>query len=513
MAETGVAVKRSKIAENTVFLAAASGGGAVFTLVQLAVLSRFLDTNLFGLFVALRGFSLLLATIVLIGIPQVLIRFVPSYESRGERGRATLLFIGSAVVVLLLGILVVSLSGRWAGWMPAGIRDLHPSIDVLFWVALASLALALKMLLYGGFNGLREMRMQMILELTYLAALTVYIAVQRHALGVALLFKAICFLNALVFIAGVPVYILLARRLITDCSAPKGEGIVLPGIVPYWIGSILLSFVALAFTDVDRFVMSSVLPVAVISIFHIASRINGLLKKFLGIPLIAAQPEITRIYEDGRINELVGKIGLFTKGTFVASCFVSGVVAIAGRDIIAVLSGPAYREAYPLLVLLLLAIPVAAVAAPLLATMRALHYMKWAVVCDFVWMVVYFGVFFLLVSVIGVMGMALAHLLAAATQMITAVVISRREGFFFGPVSKLGRVIVTYLVVVSVGIVITTKLGIWASALCIILSPFIGRFLVGRLKVFDASEKEHIVDLIPVGAGKRTIQWVLSMGV
>ncbi len=511
MAEAGVARKRSKIAENTVFLALSGAGGALFTLVQLAILSRFLDTNLFGFFVVLRGFSLLLATIILAGLPQVLIRYIPSYESRGERGKATFMFLASTIVVIVLAVLIFSLSRSWTGWMPSSLRNLHPSGDVIFWMAIASVTLALKMLLYGGFNGLREMRIQMILELTYLAALTVFIAIQRNALDVALLFKAICVLNAIVFISGLPVFFLFVRRLIPTIQVSKDEGIILPRILPYWIGSILLGFVALAFTDVDRFVMASVLPVAAISIFHVASRINGLLKKFLAIPLIAAQPEITRIYEDGRIDELVGKIRLFTKGTFVASCFVSGIIAIAGRDIIAVLSGPVYRDSYQLLLLLLVAIPFAAIAAPLLTTMRSLHYIRWAIVCDFLWMVVYFGTFFLFVPVIGITAIALAHLIAAVTQMFAAVVISKREGFFAGPVSRLGRVIVMYLIVVPAGIVFTAKLGIWASLVCVVLSPIFGKLFLERLDIFDASEKMQIIDLIPVPAGRRAVRWMLFM--
>ena len=134
-------------------------------------------------------------------------------------------------------------------------------------------------------------------------------------------------------------------------------------------------------------------------------------------------------------------------------------------------SGPVYRDSYPLLLLLLVAIPFAAIAAPLLTTMRSLHYIRWAIVCDFFWMVVYFGTFFLFVPVIGVTAIALAHLIAAVTQMFAAVVISKREGFFAGPVSRLGRVIVMYLIVVAAGIVFTAKLGIWASLVCVVLSP------------------------------------------
>jgi O-antigen/teichoic acid export membrane protein len=501
---------RSKMVRNTVFLAVNNIGGTALTLVQLAVLSRYLGTGEFGLFVTLRGFSLLLATIMLFGLPNVLVRFIPSYESRGERSRAAALFARSVVVVLALGAMLFATRGGWSAWMPSGIRESAPTNELILWMALSAVALALKMLLFGAFNGLREMRAQTALELSYLALFTAYIVVNRSALDVTSLFTAMCACNAIAFAAGVPVFAVLTRRLIPGARPPRAAGVRLPALPTYWAGSVLLSIVALAFTDVDRFVMSSMVPVAAISVFHVASRIHGLLKKFLGLPLIAAQPEVTRIYEEGRMHELLGKVRLFTKGTVVAAFFVAAIVVVSGRDAVTILSGPQYGDAYGILVVLVCAIPVAAVAAPLLTTMRALHYMKWAVVCDAVWMAVYFGSFFALVSTLGVMGMAVAHLLAAAGQMLVAISIAKREGFFGGIGSRIGGVAAVLAAGAVAGAVVTAKLGVEASLACIIVSPVIAKFVLHRLGVFDESERERIVDLVPTALGKRGAVWMLS---
>jgi O-antigen/teichoic acid export membrane protein len=69
---------RSKIIENTVNLAASNLSSLVFTVIQLGVLSRFLGSERFGLFVSLRGLALLIGTFALVGLPQVFIRFFPS---------------------------------------------------------------------------------------------------------------------------------------------------------------------------------------------------------------------------------------------------------------------------------------------------------------------------------------------------------------------------------------------------------------------------------------------------
>lgn len=503
---------RSRIVENTFSLAASGAGSAVFAVVQLGVLSRSLQGELFGLFVALRGFSLLLGTVMLLGLPQVMIRFLPSYQSRGGRRRALILFTGSTVVVLLIGYALYAGAAVWDAWMPRMGGALAQPDRIDYWVLLASCALAVKMLLYGGFNGMREMRMQMILELLYQGLLTVFIFVFRERLDVTLLFQAMFTLNTLAFLAGVPVFIRIVRRLIPAGGVPQSGKMILPPMAPYWIGSVLLSIVALAFTDVDRYVMTAVLPLGAISIFHVSSRINNLIRRFLGIPILAAQPEITRIYEEGRWKELASKIGLFTKGTIVASLFFSALVAVIGRDAIFLLSGARYIAAYPVLMVLLATIPMAAVIAPLLATMRSLHYMRWAVLCDFIWMTVYFGTFFVFVGWWGVIGMAVAQTAASIVQMTAAVLLSKREGFYGGVGAKLGRVLGAVVVLVPLGILATGRFGLPVSVLCLALSPFAAKYLLKWLSVFEGNERKLIVDLIPVPVFRRTAAWMLSTG-
>lgn len=502
---------RSKIVENTVSLSVSGAGGLVFTLVQLSILSRFLEGESFGVFVALRGFSILLGTLILLGLPQVIIRFFPSYQTRGSRGRALGLFFFSTGVVAVLGLLLYLGAGRLVSFVPSGIRSLSFFRQALPWLALASCALAAKMLLYGGFNGLREMRMQMILELLYLSMLTVFIFAERNVLDVVLLFKAIFIFNASVFVIGLPGFIVFARRLIRESEGAGYEGLVLPSLLPYWFGSLLMSLVALAFSDVDRFVMSSVLPVAAVSIFHIASRVNLLIRRFLGIPLLAAQPEITRVYEEGRGGGLKGDIRLFTKSALIASLFVSGLVAVVGRDVITLLSGREYADAYPILLVLLPTVPIAAVAGPLLAAMRSLHYMRWAVLCDFVWMVAYFGSFFLLVSFLGVTGMAVAQIVAGLVQMASAVLLSRREGLYGGVGSRLKRVIVVLLLAVPAGMLITGLGGLPVSIAFVVAAPVLFRFLLKRLNVFEEREKERMLGLIKLAPARKTASWMLSV--
>jgi len=502
-------VTRSKIAENTIFLTVSGAASVLFTLAQLSILTRFLSVDDVGLFVTLRGFSLLLGAVILLGLPQVLVRFFPTFEARNDARKAILVFVLSSAAVVVLGAGLYFSSGLWERLMPAGLRGLIASRELIAWLALSSVTLALKMLLYGGFSGLREMRLQMLLEIVYLAALTAYMIAERDRLTVEMLFAAMFVLNLGVFAAGIPLLVKRARGGAFTAGAVS-EGIVVPGLFSYWAGSFCLSIVALAFTDVDRFVMSSVLPMASISLFHVASRVDVLLKRFLGLPILAAQPEITRVYEEGRWDDIAGRIGLFTKGLVAGALLCTALFAVIGRDVIVLLTDTTYAASYRILLILLPTVPLAAISAPLMATMRSLHFIKWAVICDFLWMAGYFGTFVPLVSAMGVEGMAVSQVLASIVQMAAAIVLAKRGGFFGGIDPRLGRLLAALAVVVACGMFATSRVHLYASIVFVAAAPFAARFIIARLGVFEPGEKEQIIDLVKVKAGRRIAAWMLS---
>ncbi len=500
----------SRIAENTIFLALSNAGSLIFTLIQLAILSRFLRREVFGLFVALRGFSLLLATVALLGLRQVLIRYFPSCQQRSQRNKAVGLFLFSTLVVLAAGAAIYATGGWWESLIPGKVSSYGLEGELLYWVILASIALGLKMLLYGGFNGLRVMRFQMIFELVYLAALTTFIVYSRESLSVLYLFKAIFILSALVFISGIPVLICQIMKHIPSRITRRVEGVELPPLFSYWMGALTMSLVALAFTDVDRFVMSSLLPLTAVSLFHVASRINSLLKRFLAIPVVAAQPEITRVYEEGRWDKISVRIGLFTKLILLISLSAIGITAVIGRDVIHIISGPEYSGAYLVMLILLLTVPLAAISAPLIAAMRGLNHIKWAVLCDFIWMACYFGTFAFFVSWWGISGMAVAQVVASLGQLALAVYVARRERFYGSFSEGVAKFLFCLVPVVGAGIFVASLWRVWGSLMVVVVSPFVLKMLLSSLNVFEPGEKRKIIELVPVALPRRLVCWFIS---
>lgn len=502
---------RSRIVENTAALSVAGAAQLVFTLVQLGILSRYLDVERFGVFVALKGFALLLSTLILAGFPQVLLRFLPTLESRGQTRRAVLLFTLFSAGVFCLAAVVLATARWWTGLLPAGVREATDPALVRYLVA-AAVSLALRQLLFGGFGGLREMRMQMVFELAYQVLLTAYMIIWRARLEVTALLAAIAVLGAVSWLAGIPVYLRFVRGGRPPSAPPAGAGVVTPSIIAYWGSALVLSLSALAFTDVDRFVMTSLVPLAVIPVYHIASRINQLVKRFLGFPVVAMQPEVTRIYEEGRWNELEQRISLFTKATVVASLAVAALAAAVGREAIVLVSGRQYVEAYPILLVLVVTVPVAAYVAPLSATMRALHFMWWAVMCDLSWMVFYFAGMFLFIPRIGLVGAALAQIVAYAFYAALAVSFARRRRFF----GKRGlpamlRALAVCAAAGAAGAVACSAWGLPAAAACIVLLPLLLRAALRRAAVFEPGEAESIASMVPPGPPRRVVRWAMSL--
>ena len=182
--------------------------------------------------------------------------------------------------------------------------------------------------------------------------------------------------------------------------------------------------------------------------------------------------------------------------------------AVAGRDAIRMLSGEAFDPSYRILLVLLPCVPVAALIAPLLSTMKGLHFMRWAVLADFVWMGVYFGTFLVFVSAMGVTGMAVAQLCASLAQMAVVVAVSKKYGFYGGVGRGSGRALAVFFVFTVAGAFAVHIWDLPASVTIVVLSPFILKGVVSGLKLFDKNESEMLKNMIRVRILQNGITWI-----
>ena len=412
---------RSRFLGNTVSLGVATVVSTMLTLAQMKILAAALPLAIFGLFASLRGLSLLVSILAANGFPQALVRFLPEHAARGQRGvavRASVIAVVATVAACAVMLLVVmALPSTFLSDVPAGTM----SKSLLLWFAVTTVAVALKLVLYGGFNGLRRFGSQTVLETLTLAAQAAWMWIDRDSLDLVRLFEIVGITSAVSAVIAIPWF---ALRLASDV----GSGETQPATTSYghyWAGAVGLSVVAVAFTDVDRWVLSHVLALEALSLFHVASRIQRLANRFIAVPVLTLQPEITRIHALGRNDE----VGLVTRAFFKTSVMMGGFafagIAACAIPLIELASGPEFIGAHRTLVLLALSIPLTSMSAPLTAVMKALDGVRAALYCDLAWACVYVGLMLALASSLGLEGAGWAALAAAAVQVVVAMRLAR----------------------------------------------------------------------------------------
>jgi O-antigen/teichoic acid export membrane protein len=408
--------RRSRFVGNTVSLAVATAVSTVLTLVQMKILAAYLPLALFGLFASLRGLSLLISILAANGFPQALVRFLPEHAARGERAvavRASVIAIVATLgagVVMLAGML--ALRGVFFRQVPAA----ELNAPLIAWFAVTTLAVALKLVLYGGFNGLRRFGSQTVLETLALAVQAAWMWHARSSLDLLRLFEIVGVTSAVSALIAVPWY---WARLSSDVERGDAQPATM-SYRRYWAGAVGLSVVAIAFSDVDRWVLSNVLALEVLSLFHVASRIVRLANRFIAVPVLTLQPEITRIRAEGRGHEVDVVTSAFFKASVMMGAFAAAAIVACANPLIELASGSKFLGAHTTLILMAASIPLTAMTAPLTAVMKALDGVRAAFYCDLAWACVYVGLMLLLASSLGLVGTGWAQLAASAAQFVIA---------------------------------------------------------------------------------------------
>jgi O-antigen/teichoic acid export membrane protein len=239
---------------------------------------------------------------------------------------------------------------------------------------------------------------------------------ERGALDLVRLFEIVGVTSAASALFAVPWF---AARLLRDVragdGAPSGAS-----YGRYWAGAVGLSVVAVAFSDVDRWVLSHVLALEVLSLFHVASRIVRLANRFIAVPVLTLQPEITRIRAEGRRDEIDAVARAFFKASVMLGAFAAAAIAALGRPLIELASGREFLGAHATLMLLAASIPLTAMTAPLTAVMKATDGVRAAFYCDLVWACVYIVLMVALASALGLEGAGWAALAASLAQLAIA---------------------------------------------------------------------------------------------
>jgi O-antigen/teichoic acid export membrane protein len=498
---------RSRFVSNTAALATSAVVSTALALAQVKILAAYLLPDSFGLFAAMRGFSLLVAMLAANGFPQLLVRFLPFQESKGQFARAIVLsgicFFAPLFLLTVFVFVIEANRPFFLDFLPSEwLRRSAESGELFLWFYATTLGVTLKLVLYGGLNGLRRLPVQVSLELASLAVQVAWIYAWRDQLTLARLFMILGVTSLAASAVGVPWYFARVHRDVSSKGPDDGRGDVGVGYRDYWIGAAGMSLVALAFTDVDRYVLSGVLAMEILSQFHIGSRVLRLANRFLAVPVLAFQPEISRLDAERRDSSIASSTAVFFKfNATIATAVAFALVALA-PEIIRFVSNARYDAASPLLRILAVSIPLTAMTAPVTAVMKALDQVRRALYCDLAWAVAYVALLLLLGSAYGLVGAGAAQVAACSVQLMLALLLSRVRpdartvltvvsksllggAIAFGPVVLAGE-----FLSMSPGAVVL-KVGL------LLLAMVVFRLLAVRvLRVFTHEEREALVELL-----------------
>jgi O-antigen/teichoic acid export membrane protein len=461
----------------------------VLTLAQMKILAAYLPLALFGLFASMRGLSLLVSILAANGFPQALVRFLPEHAARGERRVAVRASAIAVVATLAAGVvMLVAVFAMRAVFLRQLPGDaMSPSL--MLWFAVTTLAVALKLVLYGGFNGLRRFGSQTVLEALALAVQAAWMWHDRRALDLDRLFVIVGVTSAVSALVAVPWY---ASRLVSDVSRGEAKPAT-ASYGRYWAGAVGLSVVALAFSDVDRWVLSNVLALEVLSLFHVASRIVRLANRVIAVPVLTLQPEITRIRAEGRGEEVDLVTRAFFKATVMMGAFAAAAIVACANPLIELASGRAFFGAHTTLILMAASIPLTAMTAPLTAVMKALDGVRAAFYCDLAWACVYIVLMLALASSLGLAGTGWAQLVASLVQLLLALRLASVRPAASDAFATLARCAgCAALAFVPVGLLFRLGTPVAAPLVVAAATPWIFTWLARRTHILTGEERERV---------------------
>jgi O-antigen/teichoic acid export membrane protein len=486
----------SRFVSNTVALVIQTVLATLLTLVQIKLLANYLTRDDFGLFASLRGLSLLLATLAANGLPQLLVRFIPVHESGNARRDAVRLGIsciaGSTLLLAAVIAIVHFLGSRAFAFVPAG--TLSPEFFVWFYAT--TLGVTHKLILYGGLNGLRRLSTQVVIEMLSLVGILVWIAAERENLTILGLFRILGVVNLAAVAVGLPVFF---RGLLRSTVGDERPGRAAEGAyLAYLWWAVGLSLVALAFSDVDRYLLAQVISLELLALFHIGSRVARLANRVLGVANLAFQPEVTRLDTEGRNERVLQSTMIFLKFNTTVAVLMAAAIIVFADEILVVIASGDYLSAAPLLMILAASLPLTTMTAPITSVMKAVDQVRDALICDLAWAGAYIVLMLVLAPMIGIVGVGLAQLAACLAQLLLALFLSRLPINGRRLVSFALRLGALSAVSFAPSALAGRTLGLPPAATVVffMLGVFVFRWGLGRLGVYTAGEREALVALL-----------------
>jgi len=315
--------------------------GMALNYILLMVITRFVAPEEYGTFVLAQSIVNFSLIFVLFGTPKVLNRFIPFYDSAGEKGKAKTLIYGLLYITMLLGLIIGPILFAISGFLSHSLFQ-NPGLDPILKVMVPSVPmLAFIQLVSFTFVGYKELRYQVYIQHITLPTLKIVLGIAVFTAGYGLLGWTWIYVISLLFSSFLALWF-FKRHISSALSEIAKLPVSFREIVSYsWplsITSIILIFLG----QIDFLFLGYYRPTEEIGTY----RIYIYLVASLGLTLASFaqiyKPVISGLISKEGFNEIGNTYKKVSKWIFLINAFVLLVFLLFGTPIMSNFFGKSY---------------------------------------------------------------------------------------------------------------------------------------------------------------------------
>lgn len=362
--------------------------------VQIKIITGALPKGDVGLFFGLTGTVMFIADFLKLGLPKILPRFIPLYDSRDEPRKAKeLLGFGVFVyfVLMLTSIVIAMLIAKFLG-----VRSTFWQLIPLAFLSYSPMAILSVLTL--GLIAMRKPLVASIFVAIPPLVYTILIFLTRNTLTLPLLFLLI-FVSYLPFV----IFSLFVAR--------PGKPFVFKWdkeFLEFTKYAVLSTIFAPVYHHYDYVILSSLSAFPSLALFGVARKVENFLRRLLWLPLEALAPEIS--FRDKNPLESREFINILTKLYLIFGILITVPIILYRKEIILLISQSEYAGAGVFLFLLSIHVVLLTIMSPYSVAARSLGHMNIAFIKDIVRNGSYMIIALVFTKLWGPTGMALSFI-------------------------------------------------------------------------------------------------------
>lgn len=342
----------ASVMRNLGWMLASRGVTALLSLVYLAIVTRTLGVTDFGRFAIIVGASQVLAVLVGFQTWQIIVRYGTAHLAAGDEDRLARLFqasaaldAASAVVGAGVSAVILSLWGEMLGIGPTLWR--------------ATLLFTIVQLISIRSTPLGILRLHDRFSLAAIAESTTPVARLIGAGLVALIHPTLQgFLVAWMvaeLLTAIAYWTMVARTGRFHPFGSQGRGLQAvfadnPGIIRFAVSTNANSTLGLSGKQIPLLLVGAFAGTTAAGEFRLGAQLAQAMTKLSQLLARAAFPEIVRSVDAGGLRRIGRLLARSVAVASIVAALAFGLVLLAGRPVLALVGGPEYVGAYPILV-------------------------------------------------------------------------------------------------------------------------------------------------------------------